>query len=111
MGEFLQFIAEQNAVGLAFEKTTAKNVNAWLSEHKMSGKFRASRFKPAKGQRSENFPDVYVERENGEGFFIECKQYSRANMINARFDLDESCEATAKDEKYAGIADAVNSSN
>ena len=32
-------------------------------------------------------------------------------MINARFDLDGSCEATAKDEKYAGIADAVNSSN
>ena len=77
----------------------------------MSGKFRACRFKPAKGQRSENFPDVYVEQENGEGFFIECKQYSRANMINARFDLDESCEATAKDEKYAGIANAVNSSN
>ena len=49
MGGFLQFITEQNAIGLAFEKTTAKNVNAWLSEHKMSGKFKASRFKPTKG--------------------------------------------------------------
>lgn len=31
-------------------------------------------------------------------------------MINARFDLDESCSVTAKDEKYAGIADEMNKS-
>ncbi len=49
MGGFLQFITEQNAVGLAFEKTTAKTINKWLSENGMSGKFKASRFKPAKG--------------------------------------------------------------
>lgn len=111
MGGFLQFISEQNAIGLAFEKTTAKNINRWLSENGMNSDFRASRFKPGPGQRSENFPDVYVERKNGEGFFVECKQYSRANMINARFDLGESCFVTAKDEKYSGIADAVNKSD
>ena len=49
MGEFLQFISEQNEIGLAFEKTTAKNVNKWLSEKGMSGQFKASRFKPGKG--------------------------------------------------------------
>ena len=32
-------------------------------------------------------------------------------MINARFDLDESCKVTAKDGKYNGIADAVNNSD
>ena len=32
-------------------------------------------------------------------------------MINARFDLDESCKVTAKDGKYNGIADAVNISD
>lgn len=32
-------------------------------------------------------------------------------MINARFDLDELCKVTAKDEKYAGIADVVNNSD
>ena len=32
-------------------------------------------------------------------------------MINARFDLDESCDVAAKDEKYAGIANAVNKSD
>lgn len=31
-------------------------------------------------------------------------------MINARFDLDESCEVAAKNGKYTGIADAVNKS-
>jgi len=61
MSGFLQFISEQNAVGLAFEKTTARNVNRWLSENGMAGEFKASRFKPERGQRSENFPDVYVE--------------------------------------------------
>lgn len=73
MGRFLQFILEQNAVGLAFEKTTAKNVNKWLSENGMDDEFKASRFKPAAGQRSEDFPDVYVRRKDGGGFFIECK--------------------------------------
>lgn len=110
MGNFLRFISEQNEVGLAFEKTTAKNVNKWLAEHGMSGEFKASRFKPGKGQRSENFPDVYVESADG-GFFIECKQYSRANMLNARFDIDENCRAKAKDEKYKGLADAINGSD
>ena len=70
MGGFLQFIYEQNAIGLAFEKTTAKNINRWLSENGMNGDFKASRFKPGPGQRSENFPDVYVERKNGGGFFV-----------------------------------------
>lgn len=32
-------------------------------------------------------------------------------MINARFDLDETCSAAAKEEKYSGIADAVNGSD
>lgn len=76
----------------------------------MADEFKASRFKPERGQRSENFPDVYVEQKDNAGFFIECKQYSRANMINARFDLDESCTVAAKDEKYAGLADEMNKS-
>lgn len=110
MGKFLTFLAEQNEIGLGFEKATAKNVNRWLRENGMSGKFKAERFKPGKGQRSENFPDVYVDAKGGNGFFIECKQYSRANMINARFDLDGECSAKAEDDRYGGLADAMNES-
>ena len=110
MNGFLAFLAEQNEIGLDFEKATAKNVNRWLSENGMSDKFRAERFKPEPGQRSENFPDVLVSGKNCR-FFIECKQYSRANMINARFDFDEKCEAKASDEKYSGIAGRINRSD
>jgi hypothetical protein len=49
MGEFLQFLAEHNQVGLNFEKKTARNINKWLSENEMSEEFKASRFKPKKG--------------------------------------------------------------
>jgi len=37
MKGFLEFLAEQNEIGLDFEKTTAKNVNRWLSENEMTG--------------------------------------------------------------------------
>ena len=92
MGDFLRFLAEQNEVGRGVEKKTAKNVNRWLAENGLSGKFKAERFKPGEGQRSELFPDVLVKGADGE-FFVECKEYSRANMLNAQFDLDEECSA------------------
>lgn len=110
MGAFLQFLIEQNTVGLNFEKKTASNINKWLSENNLANEFKASRFKPKQGQRSENFPDVCITKKDGTNFFIECKQYSRANMLNIRFDLDDNCNAVAKDEKYSKIANIINES-
>lgn len=109
MGEFLRFLAEQNSVGLGFEKKTAKNVNAWLAKNGLDGEFQAERFKPGEGQRSELFPDVRVEGPDGD-FFVECKEYSRANMLNAQFDLDEKCSAVPDDEAYSGLAEQINGS-
>ena len=110
MGDFIQFLAEQNEIGLGFEKATAKNVNRWLSKNGMAGKFKAERFKPGRGQRSENFPDVSVSSADG-NFFIECKQYSRANMLNTKFDLDEDCGAKAHDGLYSELAAQINGSD
>lgn len=104
MGEFLQFLAEHNQVGLNFEKKTAQNINKWLSENEMSEEFKASRFKPKKGQRSENFPDVYIQKKDGSGFFVECKEYSRANMINARFTINDDCSITTNNPNYKNLA-------
>lgn len=88
---FMSFLAEANRRGSAFEERVAGMVQRWLSANGLSRRWKAYRYQSLRedgGRRDEDFSDVAVEELGpGERFFVECKEFEAANVLNVRFDI------------------------
>lgn len=88
---FMDFVAEANRRGSAFERRVASMVQKWLASNGLSRKWKAYRYQTLKeddGARAEDYSDVAVEDlRTGERFFVECKEFEAANVLNVRFDV------------------------
>lgn len=92
---YTNYLLESNQAGQKLEAKIAKNVQKWLEEGGLAGKFKASHYQSSKSLkeddgRDEDYSDVLVQslEDPGQKIFIECKE-AKANFVTLQFDINE----------------------